>query len=341
MVSSGLLSVDTFFLLSGFLMSYLSLKEYEKKRSINFMAPFFSYLHRYIRLTPAYALLMLIYSTLFLHLGTGPKFGSLENEVFACHEQWWKNLLYINNLFQNNGPECMGVTWYLACDFQMFLLGPWIMILLWKFKKFAKFILPTLLVISCAIPGILTGINDWPPLVTSAILNPDWQSQFYYRSYTRSTPYIWGIVFGYLMHQFKMRGSPKYPRIFALVGWTITTATCLAAVFGLVSYWPFNVTCLTQQCYTTVAAVLWASFGRLAWAMGVSWIIFACVTGNGGLINSFLSWSLFAPLSRLTYAIYLIHYPMILLFYYTSDLPIHYDIYLMVSPKKLKKTYNP
>ena len=50
MVTSATLSVDTFFLLSGFLMSYLTLKEFKRStNSINPLSPFFNYLHRYIR----------------------------------------------------------------------------------------------------------------------------------------------------------------------------------------------------------------------------------------------------------------------------------------------------
>ena len=49
-VWSGTLSVDTFFLLSGFLMSFLSLREMEKrKNAITIQSIPLQYLHRYIR----------------------------------------------------------------------------------------------------------------------------------------------------------------------------------------------------------------------------------------------------------------------------------------------------
>ncbi|XP_046563524.1 nose resistant to fluoxetine protein 6-like [Haliotis rubra] len=46
---------------------------------------------------------------------------------------------------------------------------------------------------------------------------------------------------------------------------------------------------------------------RPAWALFVSWVILVCCTGNGGVINSILSWSAWIPLGRLTYGAYLIH----------------------------------
>lgn len=101
----------------------------------------------------------------------------------------------------------MGESWYLACDFQLFLLGPWIMILIWKVKRFAKFIMAALLVISCTIPGLLTGLNHWPPQNFSTILFGDWMSGFYTQFYTRSTPYIWGIIFGCIV--FNQKSSAR------------------------------------------------------------------------------------------------------------------------------------
>ena len=36
-------------------------------------------------------------------------------------------------------------------------------------------------------------------------------------------------------------------------------------------------------------------------------MIFACATNNGGVVNAALSWKPFAPLSKLTYGVYLFH----------------------------------
>jgi len=46
---------------------------------------------------------------------------------------------------------------------------------------------------------------------------------------------------------------------------------------------------------------------RVIWAINTATIIWMCITGNGGLINKFLSSKIFIPLSRLTYSVYLTH----------------------------------
>jgi hypothetical protein len=65
-----------------------------------------------------------------------------------CRDSWWANLLYINNFVkQNSGvfnklkfiliyiflhSQCMGWTWYLANDFQLYAFAPILIIALHK-----------------------------------------------------------------------------------------------------------------------------------------------------------------------------------------------------------------
>ena len=114
--------------------------------------------------------------------------------------------------------------------------------------------------------------------------------------------------------------------------WNSTTVITLLYMYS-------NFSCVgshSTECFTPAAAVTWAALGRLSWAMGVSWVMFACITGYGSVINSFLSWELFAPLSRLTYCTYLIHIDMIFLFFYKTKRPMFFDEYTVVSIQGLR-----
>lgn len=90
------ISVDSFFFLSGLLLSWIGMKEIEKRKGrIN--VPLM-YLHRYLRLTPMVAYIMLFAMSLFKFFGSGP----LSDEFYRratdkCELYWWKNLLYIQN----------------------------------------------------------------------------------------------------------------------------------------------------------------------------------------------------------------------------------------------------
>ncbi|KAM7304819.1 nose resistant to fluoxetine protein 6 [Ixodes scapularis] len=58
--------------------------------------------------------------------------------------------------------------------------------------------------------------------------------------------------------------------------------------------------------------------------------MFACATKNGGLLNKFLSWNVFIPLSRLTYGIYLVHLLFHLLRMANTKTAIDVDEYLQI-----------
>jgi len=46
---------------------------------------------------------------------------------------------------------------------------------------------------------------------------------------------------------------------------------------------------------------------RIIWSLSTASLIWICISGNGGLVNKFLSSNIFIPLSRLTYSVYLTH----------------------------------
>ena len=62
-------------------------------------------------------------------------------------------------------------------------------------------------------------------------------------------------------------------------GWSIATAMALAILYGLTPY-------LDQTIVPTIDDGIRVSFGvfnRLAWAVAVAWVIFACINGYGGI----------------------------------------------------------
>ena len=122
-------SVDTFFVLSGFVTAILFTKQVEKNRSNG--KPILSahlflmyYIHRYLRLTPTFMLVLLVSVNLTAYFGRGPLFPSMHGfESEDCSKYWWTSLLYINNLVKPQ-EMCLGVTWYLANDMQFHWIAP-------------------------------------------------------------------------------------------------------------------------------------------------------------------------------------------------------------------------
>ena len=81
-ILNGFFAVDSFFFLSGLLVSYLTMREMSRRKErgakLANIFPFVTYyLHRILRLTPAYAFVVLIVWQLLPSLGSMVRFYSL------------------------------------------------------------------------------------------------------------------------------------------------------------------------------------------------------------------------------------------------------------------------
>lgn len=97
-IQNGVLAVDTFFFLSGCLVSFIGFKKLEASRKLNIPM---MYIHRYLRITPLVAFAMLFLVSIFKFFGRGPFWdGFVDGMSSTCEKYWWRNLLYIQNYFE-------------------------------------------------------------------------------------------------------------------------------------------------------------------------------------------------------------------------------------------------
>ncbi|CAD5115612.1 DgyrCDS4568 [Dimorphilus gyrociliatus] len=95
-ISAATVSVDTFFVLSGFLTTLLFLINIQKLRPKVFIL---YYLHRVIRLTPVFAIVLMIEICFVKFIPYGPYSVERDDFVKTCESSWWKHLLFIHNFF--------------------------------------------------------------------------------------------------------------------------------------------------------------------------------------------------------------------------------------------------
>ena len=137
--------------------------------------------------------------------------------------------------------------------------------------------------------------------------------------------------------------------------WQASILTGCLVVFGLGGHWQDSY--YFAETWTTFEAVLYRCFSKTGWSLALCWVVFSCHHGYGGryleliikhrnqkctlmiwflifafsgVINSFLSWEAFVPLSKLTFSAYLNHLPIesIVLFSFAS--PLYVTDLLMV-----------
>lgn len=115
-----------------------------------------------------------------------------------------------------------------------------------------------------------------------------------------------------------------------VVHWVITFA--IAAV---ITYFTYAIQQMTHKS-TPVESGIYTPLTRVGWAIFLCLVVYACIQGYGGPVNVFLSLSIWKPLARLTYAIYLVHMPIMLWTAASARRPVYFSSRLTVRCKLLK-----
>ncbi|KAF5278799.1 hypothetical protein FQA39_LY18348 [Lamprigera yunnana] len=311
-IEGGTFSVDTFLLITGLLMSFNSkgfLKSYGKLDIAKY------YLNRYFRLTPTLAVMVLIHVVLVSYLDFEQMMAKQHFDPLACRRYWWSALLYVQN-FVNADRMCIGESWYLSVDMQIFLVSP---IFLIPFRKKPKTVL-SIIVILMLTSSAFSFATVWFFDMTSPI---NYLIYYNMKPYTRVIPWFLGFIMGYFLSisqesRLKVGQVSKHliikhqskTCIIKAVNVLLTVTSMVAIIF-----------CIYVLPWYSEDKVLYGS--RLAlirplWSVAICWIIYSCVTGSNDFINTLLSLNVFQVLSKVTYSAYLVHLTIIMLYHSVS-----------------------
>jgi peptidoglycan/LPS O-acetylase OafA/YrhL len=142
--TNGVLGVDIFFALSGFLITTLLIEEYRKYGKIHFVA---FYIRRTFRLFPALYLLLIV---ILCYLSIAPVEHAMRYDIMRGI---WSSALYVNNISWVWGwgkdEYLLAHTWSLANEEQYYLVWPFILLLMFHFKKnrFILYLLGTIVML--------------------------------------------------------------------------------------------------------------------------------------------------------------------------------------------------
>ena len=307
-IKNGAFSVDSFFFIGAVLSSYLTLKQLDKANGASVKCGIMFYVHRYLRISGLYAMVIGLHATFIKFLATGPQSQFMAIEEY-CQVGWWTNLLYINVWFDGKMEgSCVGVSWYLSNEMWMFIFSPLIIYPLWKWEKIG-IASAVLCVVGFTAGLIANAIVDDVSFNLMMPIGKDQGDDFYFMPWYRAQPYIMGLIFGYIL--FKLRNKPLgISKITSLWIWAFAGLLGALCVYG-----PYDTGMFSQVNdgkETSKAVIIsYVGLSKLGWSLALGWVILACVKGHGGPINSILSWGLFTPLGRMSYCIYLIHMTVI------------------------------
>jgi hypothetical protein len=201
LIINATLSVDTFFVLSGFLTAILFIRQVKKEEKLSFRLFILYYIHRYIRLTPTFLLIILISINLTPYFGQGPVYPSEKGfESDDCRSGlWWTSVLYVSNLYKPH-EMCLGITWYLHNDMQFHWIAPLALIPFVLGRKSISFIIATLFVL-IGIGSILSILLYYPNMSVSVLEAFTDKVSFVYIFNSREIVFFY-IAWSYLLQKY-------------------------------------------------------------------------------------------------------------------------------------------
>jgi peptidoglycan/LPS O-acetylase OafA/YrhL len=356
-LTGGYYAVDTFFFMSGFLAMFFLMKraktfiETKNYRSYFFQIPFL-YMKRFLRLTPLYFFILLFYINIFPLMDSGPFWNLLNTDLNTCKKYWWHNLLYINNLYSSSNQDCYAVSWYLANDFQFFLLVPFFAFLsVFSPKQYTHLVSISLLSLACILSITFAFVRSYQENWSINIYDTNFLTGYFTHYYTapwfRFPPYFMGMILAIVWYfYFDDTTSPflqdpsisdeevpflsKPQKVFSpLLKKNHWIRYCL---FGI-SLFLFGITVLGGQgAYTnvppdwsTTTMSFYISLSKPAWTLGLCIFSILLFLDMLPLLSSPLTNSFTSIVAKLTYCVYLIHPCIIYWFYFSQIYPFHYN----------------
>lgn len=280
--------VDVFFVMSGFLISSILLRENSKKGRIDLKR---FYWRRYLRLTPAYYFMLSIY-----WLISGP------------NSEWvWANYLYVSN-FIDYGQQAAGWTWSLAVEEQFYFIYPLILIAILKYAKRPSIVLIALFVISLMVRTAIVLLDDKLSVTpgSQVYLNDTFFNHyftiFYDNLHTRFGSLVVGCLAAYYFHF-------HLDKLKVIVNSSTGVALTLVGVFLVVFFMAFPAFSTSFDQYPTLN-ILYYIFNRTLFSVGIGIVILAMLLQDHAIANTirtFFSLPLWYPIASLSYSLYLIH----------------------------------
>ncbi|KAL3170717.1 hypothetical protein MRX96_044165 [Rhipicephalus microplus] len=245
---------------------------------------------------------------------TGPDAKSFFLKLYDdVAENWWRFLLQIRNFFELTPQTVLGHTWYLSADFQLFVISLITLLLFKSRKKLALGAFALLSLMGCAFATWTISGSKMTPFVVFPAETPQivmqTANEYYIRPFYHAVCYFSGCMACLVIDDMKER---KFSKGFQLVGWCVAIGCCFCCVFMKYAWY-------TSPNPTSEAGKLFTAFlDRVLWSLFLSWFTLACSTGRGGFLSKFLSSNTFVPLSKLSFGVYLIHFPFIQLMLHAS-----------------------
>jgi peptidoglycan/LPS O-acetylase OafA/YrhL len=317
-VGAAFYAVDTFFFISGFLVTFILLEKL-KKMPCNIKNYLKLVFHRFIRIWPAYALCILIFWKLTPHFGSGPVWYQYISWSGTCGDQWWQNMTFTDiYLTWGDSDYCFGWGWYLANDMQMFLVAPFLIWLYLKNSKVGVLVVIGGIITTLILGWIMIGVTDfgYSPM---NLPNSQQYSEYYIRPYCRAPPYLYGILFALWYKNFKFSENARYLRwknmvkSSALISYAITFTGI--GILCMIVFEPRSLQ-LSPGSWPEWYTQLFQGGAKITYVIGLSLTFLPSLLGARSILSWLMNNKIMMVLAKLSFTGYLVHLMIVYMLIY-------------------------
>ncbi|MFI8538126.1 acyltransferase family protein [Staphylococcus pasteuri] len=296
-LTGGFLGVDTFFVISGYLITSLLLKEYEENGIINLKN---FWLRRLKRLVPAVLALLLVVGIATL-LFKSEEIVRVKHDIIAAIfyvSNWWYIAKDVN-YFEQFSFMPLKHLWSLAIEEQFYLVFPIVLItLLLTLKKYRNV---TLIFWIISLLSLMLMI-----IISEPHLN---HSRVYFGTDTRLQTLLLGVILAFLWPPFKLKAQP--PK-------ALQRAIDIVGILGLAFLILLFVTVQDESD--------WIYNGGFYIISAMTLFIIASVVHPATFVSKLLGNTLFVYIGKRSYSLYLWHFPIISFihsYYIDGQIPLY------------------
>lgn len=287
-ITGGFLGVDVFFVLSGYLITSILLREHQRQGAINYVA-FWG--RRARRLFPALSVMLLgvcIYAVFSPALEQVTIRGQGIATLFYVNN-WWIILSGQSYFDQFQAPSPLIHTWSLGVEEQWYLLFPVLLagLLLWRLRADGRLV--------AALGTLAVASTLWTGFLANGGASAD---RLYLGTDTRAQELLVGATLAAWAQWRRVQGQTVLP------GWARHSGAWGLALLGAVVLAFFLVS-------ETDRGLFYG--GMLAFSLVVAGLIAVCSTPGSNLTNKTLSWEPLRKIGLISYGLYLWHWPLLVI----------------------------
>jgi peptidoglycan/LPS O-acetylase OafA/YrhL len=257
---AGGLGVNVFFVLSGYLITMLALREERTRGNLSLRA---FYVRRTLRIFPLYYFALLVYCGLMFATNWGSAIRDNFRDAVPYYLTYLQEIPYAYDVIGANRPSPFAHSWSLGIEEKYYLLWPVLAFVLWKWQPIARLrgtlVLLVLFALTQSIGRLSPAIAAWRPEI---VIYP-------------YSNILWGCLLAVLLE------DERWFRRLRFLGTPIGTILCLAAFLAAqLAYHPFSgvfqeVVILHAAATTALLAGLLTGGGPLVWLLSLRPAVFA------------------------------------------------------------------